>query len=269
MKFAAALALSLASARTTPTLAKRTLSVRGGAWNPEAVATGATYLAATNAGMMALAPSKAGEIYGVESNALTTWLAEGMGFLFAAGATLAFCLLNGVDGLKAIGYGYIPLVVNDASGILNNKHGELGMPNFGPYLVAAIDIGVMLAILLGADFANNAAYVGSFWMLLNSIPMYLMPTKFTEMWGLTTKGGVEEVMCKGIAMSMGAFAISSLAVLQGTEATKAIAYGWLPPLASVFDNLFVSKHVSALGLDAGPQYFWLAIQAAVVAAILS
>merc|ERR1711924_524345 len=121
---------------------------RGGAFHPEAVATGAAYLTGANA----------------------------------------------ADALKSIGYGYISLCVKDAKDLLNDTPGKLGMPSGGSYLLAAIDYGVMLSILTGQDYAKTAALVGAAWAALNGIPCYLMPQKFTEMWGLSTKsGGVEEV----------------------------------------------------------------------------
>merc|ERR1712167_543476 len=74
----------------------------------------------------------------------------------------------------------------------------------------------------------------------------------------------EEVMTKGIGASIVAFSAFSLSLLSDVDSYKAIAVSFIPMMISLLDNLFISKSVEKLGLDATPQYFWVVVQAGIL-----
>ena len=66
---------------------------------------------------------------------------------------------------------------------------------------------------------------------------------------------------------MAMFPSTIIAIQQGNDITKAIGISWALMAAIGIDTMFVSKWAEKVGAPLGPQYAWLGIQGAILAAV--
>lgn len=268
-----ALVAKQASLAATPTPVPNLMKLRGGLGgiDPNQVATGASYLYAINAGVMALAPEKAAEMYGIKSpSTLTSQFAEWAGGAMLMIAIASILSLGGMDFATALAWGSVPTLVQNVQGFLNDTADKLGFgqaAKFMPLLVSA----VLTAGLFGKGIDSAMALkITAAWMGLNGAGCYLFTAPFMKAWEAPAMSAVEESMAKffgGVMATAGVFT-GSVAFLE-TDAITAVAYAWAFAALIQADGLFISKTFDTIGADANAGYAWMAIMAFVVASILA
>jgi hypothetical protein len=213
------------------------LKLRGGLGGLDAnqVANGASYLYAINAGVMALAPEKAAEMYGIQNpSALTSQFAEWAGGAMLMVAIASILSLGGsMDFATALGWGSLPSLVQNVQGMLKGTAGKLGFgqaAKFMPTLVSA----VLTAGLFGKGLETALAMkITAAWMGLNGAACYLITGPFMKAWEAPAMTVVEESMAKffgGVMATAGVFT-ASVAFLEKDPLT-AIAYAWATAAAT-------------------------------------
>jgi len=265
------LAVSEAATLKKPTPAVMKLRGGLGGLDSKQVATYASYLFATNAGVMALAPEKAMEMYGVENpSAITSQFAEWAGGTMLMIAIASILGLGGMDFTTALAWGSVPTLVQNAQGLLKGTATKLGFGTMAQYMPAIVSA-VLTAGLFGKGLdAALALKVTAAWMGLNGLGCYFFTEPFMKAWEGPAMGVVETTRAKffgGVMTCAGLFAAS--VAFGEKDLLTAIAYSWAGFLATQVDALFVSKTMEKLGADVNAGYAWLAIQAFVVAAILA
>jgi hypothetical protein len=266
----AALVLVAAEGRNLkPTLKLKTkgLNVRGGdiaGVSPELAAKVGTTMLSANGVMMSLSPDKTGEMYGVQITPMTSWLAEGMGNTFLGIAVTSWCALNGVDTTKAIGFGMIPWLVGNTKTLLNDLPTKLGVPPAGMYFATALSALGVYATLGGTDFGEIVAKGLTYFWGLNGIAFALAPEAGGGAWGVAGDELVTFFM-KNFGYFLLSASVLNAALLEGWEAPKAIGASFVVALISIIDNNFIAKNAAKFNMEMGPQYFWMALQAGVIA----
>jgi hypothetical protein len=267
MRVLAVLALALgASARHQPLkmpIKSRALSVRGGFVDASTAAKVGTTLVSANAAVMSLAPSKASEIYGIEFDAMTEWIAENIGYLFVCQAVMAWLALNGASTNTAIGCGLIPNLVVGVKTLLNDTPKKLGVPAPGMIFNTALNAFAVYALLTGQEYADNVAKFMVGFFALNGVVFAVAPATGAGAWGVKGDDKVEFMM-KAFGYFISSWALTAGALVKGEDAAKAVGLGYIPALLNIIDANFISKSVAKFGMEITPQYFWAAIQIAVI-----
>jgi hypothetical protein len=272
MRTTALLFVSLAlgaQARSFPRTLSKPLAVRGGAGpvDPTLACQIGTTLVSANGAMMALSPSKVGDIYGLKLEPIGEWIAENGGMTFVGTAVASWLALNGASANTAIGWGVVPQVVIGVKTLLNDLPAKFGVPAPGMILNTALNVGVVYALLTDQSYAPTVikallAYYG-----LNSLGFILATEKAAGMWGI--KGSDETLlMMKSFGWFIGSFVALAYGLSEDKGATTSIGYAFVLPLISILDNLFISKSADKFGLEKNAQYFWLAIQTMIVVTTL-
>ena len=163
------------------------LRLRGGV-DAGQVANGALALSAINGGMMALSPSKAGEIYEVEMSEADSLIVKYMGGMMLSNAIAIYYAIGGTDALTALGYGQIPNMIQQIQGALNDDQAKFGQEGPIKYLNLVISAVVTYTLLQGGPLDQTlTAKVYAGWGALNGIGMYFASGKMLEAWGADTK----------------------------------------------------------------------------------
>jgi hypothetical protein len=257
--------------KPTPTVMK----LRGGlgSLDPTQVATYASYLSGVNAGVMALAPEKAAEMYGIENpSALTCQMAEWSGGMMLAIAITSVLALGGMDFTQALAWGSVAPTLQNIQGLLKNTASKLGFGTAAQYVPVITSL-VLNAGLFGKAGPFDSALalkVTAGWFLINGIGAYFATEPFMKAWEGPTMSSKELAFGKffgSVMASTGVF-VSSVAFLEKGTLT-AVAYAWLAFLITNLDGLFISGTMAKLGADPTGGYVWAAIQAVVAASILA
>lgn len=264
--------LVVASALPTvpkPNSAMRALSVRGG-FDATTVATAGTVVGTANALMMTSSPEEAGKIYlpNTPLTPLLTWFMENMAAALTCVTIMSWCLLKGVDSTLAAGFGFIPWLLAGCKALLNNYPGKCGVPAAPQYFVNALNVFGAWAMLTQQAFAPDVIKGFAAWIGLNGVAMALAPKPAIDAWGVKSADATTLVFVKAFGYFMCANAAMLAGIALDEPAAKIIGYGWAPCMLSILDGLFVSKNVEKLGMNKDAQYFWLAVQAAVVGGTL-
>jgi phage-related minor tail protein len=222
-------------------------------------------ISAANAGVMALAPTKAGEMYGVKETKWTNFFAQWAGLMMFGQTLTAFLAAGGMDMAEALGWGFIPGTVAAVQDFLNNRNvGELGMSDMAKYMPPLVNILLNLGLMgklsfLDADLSMKIACV---WMGLNGLAGYFATDKWMEGWGASALTAVEAGMGKLFASTMaggaayiaanqffGKSVLESFGVMMGLYARTSI------------DGVYISKTMDSMGVEPAKALFWAAIQA--------
>jgi hypothetical protein len=247
----------------------RALKVRGGIGPLEA--TTAAKLAASvtsvNAGMTALSPSKAGEVYGIETTPFLEWIMEGIGLEFVGLALMSWLSISGASTNTAIGCALLPKTVGTLKTILNDLPAKFGMPKGGFYFRLGLNIFFVVTLLTSQDYAPTVTKIAMYWSAFNGILFALSPQTGSRAWGVPSDDKVDFFM-KSFGYFLTALAVQGLALADGAEAAKALGYSFLPLLANLIDANFVGKAVDKFGMDKAPQYFWIVLQVVIILSTL-
>jgi hypothetical protein len=262
-----ALSATAVAGKQLPRMPGKALHVRGGKFLPaEPVATFGAAVSSVNAAMVALSPGKTCELYGLPKSDLTEWIVENAGHVLAGTATMMWLALNGMSVEKTIGFGIVPFLVVNAKNILNETPQKFGMPPAGQFLLAAISTTVAYSCFTGAEWAGNAIKFYVAWNLINGVFFAGAPETGLKAWGLTGCSASDLFMMEnfGYFIISSATMVASLSIFE-QGAFKSVAYSFVPMFFSIIKHNFLTDAVEKFGMVKGPQYFWLAIMATIIA----
>ena len=99
------------------------LRLRGGlaGVDAEQVAKVVQYISCANAGVMTLAPTKAGEMYGVTETKWTNFFAQWSGIIMLGQGITALLAGGGMDMAQALAWGFVPSCVVAVQDLLNDR----------------------------------------------------------------------------------------------------------------------------------------------------
>ena len=278
MKLSTTIIGSLAICSEADMLKKPTpavMKLRGGigGLDPTQIANAGSYLSAVNAGVMALAPEKAAEMYGLKDpSPLTCAFAEWTGGMMLMIAITSIMALGGTDFTNALAWGSVPSLIQNVQGLLKGTAAKLGFGTMAQYMPTAVSA-VLTAGLFGKIGPLDSALalkITAGWFLANGLGAYFATEPFFKAWEGPAMSPVEMNMAKffGSVMAVSGVFVSSVAFLEKDSLT-AIGYTWAAFLATNIDGLFISKTMEKMGDDPNGGYVWAAIQAVVAAAILA
>jgi hypothetical protein len=248
--------LAVANGRS---LLQPALRLRGGV-DVGQVANGALALSAINGGMMALSPSKAGEIYEVEMSEADSIIIKIMGGMMLSNAVAIYYTISGTDALTALGYGMIVPLIQTIQGALNDDQAKFGQEGPIKYLNLVISAVVTYTLLQGGPLDPTlTAKVYAGWAALNGIGMYFASGKMVEAWGADTKT-VNPVFLKGMGTFITLVGATFWLLATGQDATKTLGMTTALMLATMIDGNFITGDAPG---SKNMQYFWMVVNAAV------
>jgi len=251
------------------------LKLRGGLGgiDAEKVVTIVTGINAANAGVMALAPEKAGEMYGVQETKMTTFFAQWSGLIMFGQALAMYLALNGNSLAEGFGWGMVPALVASIQDFLNDRMvGSLGMSPAAKYMPSLVNLLLTLGLLGKLSFldADMAMKVSTVWMGANGLFGYLATDAWMEGWGGKVSGAAETGMAKLMASTMIAgAAFSGASVFMGKSVIESFGAMMAVYLLTSIDGNYISKTIPEMGVDTNKGLFWMIVQAVTVAVIFA
>jgi len=252
---------------------KPVMKLRGGLGgvDAEVVAQAVMGVSAVNAGVMALAPAKAGEMYGVSQTKWTDFFAQWSGIVMFGQVLTAYLAQGGMGLNEALAWGFIPSCVASIQDFLNDRMvGEMGMMDASKYMPLLINIGLTLALFGKLPFLDGdlAAKASAVWMGLNGLVGYFATDAWLEGWGAKGYNAVDKGMAKLMAQCMsGSAAYVAANVFMGKSTLESFGIMMCLYAASAVDGIYISKTMESMGVDASKALFWAVIQLACVATI--
>jgi hypothetical protein len=229
-------------------------------------------LSAANAGVMALAPKKAGEMYGVASTKWTDFFAQWAGIIMAGQTLSAFLsIVNGMPMAEALAWGFLPSIVFSIQDLLNDRMvGEMGMGDAAKYMPPLVNLLLTAALagkIPGVD-TDLAMKITVGWTGANGIFGYVATDKWMESWGGSGLTAVDKGMAKLMAQTMiGMAAYVGSAAFGGKSALESFGVMMGAYAAMSIDGSYISKTMEAMGVDPNKALFWTIIQLVTVGAI--
>jgi len=251
------------------------LKLRGGLGGIDAtqVASAVSVLNMANAGVMSLAPEKAGEMYGVAETKMTTFFAQWSGLTMFAQALAVYLALGGKSLAEGLGWGFVPSCVASVQDFLNDRMvGSLGMSQAAKYMPALVNVLLTLGLLGKLSFmdADLTMKVITGWFGANGLFGYLATDAWMEGWGGSVSGPAETGMAKLMASTMIAgAALTGASAFMGKSTLESFGVAMGVYALTQIDSLYISKSVEAMGVDTNKGLFWLVIQLATVAVIFA
>eukprot|EP00286_Rhodomonas_abbreviata_P027143 CAMPEP_0181304542 /NCGR_PEP_ID=MMETSP1101-20121128/9212_1 /TAXON_ID=46948 /ORGANISM="Rhodomonas abbreviata, Strain Caron Lab Isolate" /LENGTH=283 /DNA_ID=CAMNT_0023410319 /DNA_START=62 /DNA_END=913 /DNA_ORIENTATION=- len=260
-------AVSVSAPRSAP------LRLRGGLGDidPNLVAKIALGPGFANAALCSLAPSKAGEVYGVTLSAISEWITESSGYMLLGAFLLALLTLTGKTSLAhAAAWSIVPGTVGCVKALLNNTPQKCGVAVGGQYFGLAVNAAVTYALFtVKAATATNVIKGWAAWGLLNGIGLWLMPEGAGKAWGCPSLTELDALMFKVFGVNLIYYAVLLLGLAQGKAPAQAIGYSLIPFTIHMVDSAFISKTNQKFGLANGPNYFWMVFMVVVIAGTLA
>lgn len=225
VRFLAAL-LAVADAASLVQPKPSLLKLRGGLGgiDAEKVATIVTGLNAANAGVMALAPEKAGEMYGISESKMSSFFAQWSGLIMFGQALAVYLALGGKSLAEGMGWGMVPICVASIQDFLNDRMvGSLGMSAAAKYMPAVVNLLFTLGLLGKLSFmdADMTMKVSTVWMGANGLFGYLATDAWMGGWGGKVSGAAETGMAKLMASTMiGGAVLSGASAFMGKSALE-------------------------------------------------
>ena len=235
------------------------LRLRGGV-DAGQVANGALALQGINAGMLALSPSKAGEVYEVEMSEVDNLIVKYIGGMMVSLVISQYSAIQGKDATTALGYGMIYPLIQLVQGALNDDSAKFGQEGPIKYLNLLISSVVTYTLLQGGPLDQALTckvYAG--WCALNGLGMYFASDKMLEAWGADSKS-INPVFLKFMGVSIAAIGATFWLLTTTDSAIKTLGMTTALYLASMIDSNFISKDAPG---SKNAQYFWMVINAAV------
>lgn len=251
------------------------LKLRGGLGGIDAtqVGTAVSVLNMANAGVMSLAPEKAGEMYGVAETKMTSFFAQWSGLMMFAQSLAVYLALGGKSLAEGLGWGFVPSCVASVQDFLNDRMvGSLGMSQAAKYMPALVNVLLTLGLLGKLSFmdADLTMKVVTGWMGANGLFGYLATDAWMEGWGGSVSGAAETGMAKLMASTMIAgAALTGASAFMGKSALESFGVAMGVYALTQIDSLYISKSLEAMGVDTNKGLFWLVIQLATVAVIFA
>jgi len=249
------------------------MKLRGGlgGLDGEQVAKVVMGISAANGGVMALAPKKAGEGYGVAETKWTTFFAQWAGIIMFGQSLTAFLALGGMDVAEAVGWGFIPSCVTAIQDLLNDRMvGEMGMSGMAkvmPVVVNLLLTGGVLGKIPNFD-AGLAMKITAAWMGANGLAGYFATDAWLDGWGGSGLTAVDKGMGKLFAQTMmGSAAYIAANVFGGMSALESFGIMMAVYVLGSVDGLYISKTIESMGVDPPKALFWAALQLGCVATI--
>lgn len=271
-----ALLLGIALTATTEALMVKkepVMKLRGGLAGIDAnqVATGVMAISAANAGVMSLAPTKAGEMYGVAETKWTTFFAQWAGIIMFGQTMTAFLAAGGMSVPEAMGWGFVPSCVVALQDLLNDRMiGEMGMgapAKFMPPLINIILTLGGLGKIPGLD-PTMAVKMTAVWMGLNGVFGYFATDAWLDGWGGKGLTAVDKGMGKLMASTMvGSCIYLAASTFFGKSNLESFGLMMGAYALSSIDGVYISKTMDAMGVEPSKALFWAVIQAVACATI--
>ena len=260
-----------ASAGAFKPAAAPVLRLRGGLGGVDTTtaAKALSYLTSANAGYMALAPKEAAGMYGMsDPTPMQEWMLENCGWMMVTQMIISWCSLNGVGYLTATGYSYLPWVILGVQNVLTKRATTVGAPEWTQMFFTALNAFFFYSLTQNAFNAPTVAKVAAGWNALNGLFAYAAPKTFGSNWGLAEMDDMTANIFKFFGACLVSTGVLAGGLAMGKDFTTSLGYTWAVYMLSAIDSNFISKTIDEMGLDKGPQYFWLAIQVAAVAVLL-
>lgn len=222
-----------------------------------------------------LSPKTVDKLYNIslQSDPLSAFLQQYVGGnqIGVAIILVTFVFLDGVSGLKAIGFGLLPGVLAIVKSLLDGQPGELGIKLPMQYINGAIQAYVMYALLSGADHAGTVlkfycAYTG-----LATAQCRIAPQAALKAWGFPAEGTATQAFAtqligqSGLALTVAMYTLGVES--SGGEASTAVGRVAVVYLASLAEFL-LSGTFTSLGVDVTKCYPWVVISTVVAATLL-
>merc|ERR1711981_1062588 len=134
------------------------LRLRGGV-DAGQVANGALALQGINAGMLALSPSKAGEVYEVEMSEVDNLIVKYIGGMMLSVVISVYSAIQGKDATTALGYGMIYPLIQLVQGALNDDSAKFGQEGPIKYLNLLISSVVTYTLLQGGPHVQGVRWL--------------------------------------------------------------------------------------------------------------
>jgi len=229
-------------------------------------------VSAANAGVMSLAPKKAGEMYGVASTKWTDFFAQWAGIMmFGQSLTAYLTLVHNMAMPKALAWGMVPSLIASLQDFLNDRMvGEMGMSDAAKYMPMLVNTFLTLGLfgkVPNVD-AELVMKIGAVWMGVNGLHGYFATDAWMNNWGANGLTAVDKGMGKLMAQTMIGGASYIVASVFGGKSDLE-AYGTMMAVYALgsIDGSFISKTTEAMGVESSKALFWAAIQLATAAAI--
>ena len=208
------------------------------------------------------------QAYGVAALPFTLWQMESLGHLLLATAILHANLLNGASLNKSIFWAQLAFLHGNLKNVFNDTSKKLGFASsFGGYFFLAMNLFLAHALHTEADYTDTAITAVCGFKILNSIIGFLSPKPTMKAWGIDVASDTDMWLTKAQMAMMALFPATIIAIQQGNDITKAVGISWALMAAMGVDTMFVSKWAEKVGAPLGPQYAWLGIQGAILAAV--
>lgn len=222
-----------------------------------------------------LSPKTVDKLYNIslQSDPLSAFLQQYVGGnqISVAIILVAAVFMDGVSGLKAIGFGLLPGVLAIVKSLLDGQPGELGIQLPMQYINGAIQAYVMYALLSGADHAGTVlkfycAYTG-----LATAQCRIAPQAALKAWGFPAEGTATQAFAtqligqSGLALTVAMYTLG--VEKSGGEASTAVGRVAVVYLASLAEFL-LSGTFTSLGVDVTKCYPWVVISTVVAATLL-
>jgi phage-related minor tail protein len=249
------------------------LRLRGGlaGVDAEQVAKVVQYISCANAGVMTLAPTKAGEMYGVTETKWTNFFAQWSGIIMLGQGITALLAGGGMDMAQALAWGFVPSCVVAVQDLLNDRMvGEMGMGMPAKFMPPLINLLLTAALFGKTSFLSpeNAMKFCAVWMGANGLAGYFSTDMWIEGWGGSGLGAAEKAMGKLMGSTMvGSAAYIASTVFFGKSALEAFGVMMGLYALSSIDGLYISKTMESMGVDPPKVLFWAALQLGTAAAV--
>jgi hypothetical protein len=249
------------------------MKLRGGISGVDAdqVTTAVLALSTINGGVMALAPKKAGEAYGVASTKWTDFFAQWSGINIVGQCLAAYLALGGTSLAEAIAWGFVPSSIASIQDFLNDRMvGEMGMGDAAKYMPPLVNLVLTLGLFGKLSFLSSdlSLKVACVWMGLNGLAGYFATDAWLDGWGGKGVTAVENSMGKLFASTMlGSTAMIGSNIFLGKSILESVGIMFGVYAATSLDGLYISKSMEAMGVDSSKALFWAVVQLATVAAI--
>jgi hypothetical protein len=235
---------------------------RGGAgpFKNQDIAKFATVISILNAGLIALAPVKTLEMYGLDHTPLTEYLTEWIGHISAGQSITMWSLYFGGASInKAVGSGIFYLTVFTIKSLLNEMPKAIGFSAAGQYVFLAINAFCGHALLTNSSHAKTVLKAYPIWGIFNALSFCLAPEIIGRKWGLQGNALVTYQL-KQTGYVMAAKAVYLLSLAMGVETTKSLGYSNIPALAGMLITNFVTKDVESVGMSPNMQYVFMLLK---------
>ena len=252
------------------------LRLRGGLGgvDPTVVAKAATAISGVNAGVMYLSPSRAAQLYRATPSGLLYWMMELLSAAMLQVTWGAWLALGGTEVHRAIAWGGVPTTVQALKHLLDvDERIDIGHRFVSKVIPLLINLFLTSALFgHGVISPNLALQLTAVLNLLYGLMLRLTAEAVVRGANVPLPAEpptaeIEMTRKFGLALLSSAVFCAAISFF-GRGVHEALAYSMVVFMLGRLDGLFLSKGLERLGVAKTTTYGWLAVQVAVVAAIL-